>query len=191
VSIKKAFETLVKAEPVTVHTAMANEKRFLLMLGSGYDSLAVAALRSDQKKRFGAIAYILAAARALFKFRNMRMEIDVDGIRHSAGTVVVTNARYYGGPFLIASEGGIEKPRLDVVILKGAGIFNAFRYGFALLLNRLHHLPDVDIVVTDKPVTLTAAEKFPCQCDGDGGLVTPVHISLDLQSLRILRAANP
>ena len=116
VSIDKAVETLVTAEPIPVCTAIANGKRFLLMLGAGYDSLAVASLRSDQKKRFGAIAYVFAAARALSQFRNMRLEVEVSGVRRTAGTVVITNARYYGGPFVIAPDGGIEKSQLDVLV---------------------------------------------------------------------------
>ncbi|MDF2366674.1 diacylglycerol kinase family protein [Sneathiella sp.] len=189
VSIDKAVETLVSAEPVLVHTAIANDKRFMLMLGAGYDSLAVAALRSDQKKRYGAIAYVFAAVRAISGFRNMKLEIDVNGTRYRAGTVIITKARYYGGPFIIAPEGGIGKPRLDVLIFKGSGIVNAIRYGSALLLNRIDRLPDIEMLVTDMPVSLTSPASFPCQCDGDGGLETPVNISLDPQPLMILRAA--
>lgn len=188
VSIEKAVETLAQAGPVPVHTALANDKRFLLMLGAGYDSLAVAALRSDQKKRYGAIAYVFAAMRAISGFRNMKLEIEVNGTRYSAGTVVVTKARYYGGPFVIAPDGGLEKQRLDVLIFKGSGMVNAVRYGVALLLNRISRLPDVEMLVTDKPISLTAPMTFPCQCDGDGGLMTPVSISLDPQPQMILRA---
>lgn len=188
VSIEKAVETLAQAEPVPVHTAIANDKRFLLMLGAGYDSLAVAALRSDQKKRYGAIAYVFAAIRAIFGFRNMNLEIEVNGTHYSAGTVIVTKAKYYGGPFVIAPEGGVEKARLDVLIFKGSGIVNAVRYGLALLLNRVSRLPDVETLVTDTPISLTSPAPFPCQCDGDGGFETPVNISLDPQPLMILRA---
>ncbi|MZR31706.1 diacylglycerol/lipid kinase family protein [Sneathiella litorea] len=187
VSIKKAVDTLVTASPVPVFTAFANEKRFLLMLGAGYDSLAVAALRSDQKKRFGAMAYVLAAMRVISGYRNMNLEVEVNGVRHRAGSVIITKAKYYGGPFVIAPDCGIETPRLAVLVLKGSGIVNAIRYGGALLANRLDSLPDVEVVVTDKPVSLTSAAEFPCQCDGDGGLATPIEVSLDPQPIMMLR----
>jgi YegS/Rv2252/BmrU family lipid kinase len=189
VSIEKAVDTLVTALPVPVYTALANDKRFLLMLGAGYDSLAVAAMRSDQKKRFGAIAYVLAAMRVISGFRNMKLEVRVNGVRHSAGSVIITKAKYYGGPFVIAPDGGIEKPQLDVLIFRGSGAVNAIRYGMALLLNRINRLPDVEMLVTDTAISLTSPAPFPCQCDGDGGFETPVNISLDPQPLMILRAA--
>ncbi|MBO0333846.1 YegS/Rv2252/BmrU family lipid kinase [Sneathiella sp. CAU 1612] len=189
VSIDKAVETLVHADPVPAYTAVANDKRFLLMLGAGYDSLAVAALNSNQKKRFGAIAYVVAAVRAISGFQDMKLDIKINGTHYSAGTVVISKAKYYGGPFIIAPDGGLDKPRLDVLIFKGSGIVNALRYGVALLLNRISRLPDVETLVTDMPILLTASREFPCQCDGDGGLVTPVKVSLDPKPLMILRAA--
>jgi YegS/Rv2252/BmrU family lipid kinase len=190
VSIEKAIQTLVESVPTPVYAAFANNKRFLLMVGAGYDSLAVAALRGDQKKRYGAFAYVLAAARTMPSFRNMKLEVSVNGNRYNASTVIVSKARYYGGPFVIAMNGGIEKPRLDVLVFKGAGIVNALRYGIALLLNRVHRLPDVETFTTDKPVTLNAEENFPCQCDGDGGIFAPVTISLDPAPQMILRAVK-
>lgn len=188
VSIDKAVDALVQADPVPAYTAVANDKRFLLMLGAGYDSLAVAALRSDQKKRYGAIAYVISAVRAMSGFRDMKLDIKVNGAHYSAGTVVISKAKYYGGPFIMAPDGGLDKPRLDVLIFKGSGIVNAVRYGVALLLNRISRLPDVETLVTDTPILLTASKEFPCQCDGDGGLVTPVNISLDPKPLMVLRA---
>ena len=188
VSIDKAVDALVSAEPTVAYTAMANDKRFLLMLGAGYDSLAVAALRSDQKKRFGPFAYVLAAMRAVSSFRDMKLEVEVNGVGYSGGSVIVTKVRYYGGPFVIAPEGGIEKPRLDILVLKGSGLLNALRYGTALLFNRIASLPDVEMLVTDQEVLLSALTEFPCQCDGDGGLMMPLRISLDPQPYRVLRA---
>ncbi|MCF8468101.1 MAG: hypothetical protein K9G33_11910 [Sneathiella sp.] len=190
VSISKAVRTLVTAEPVCVHTARANGKRFLLMVGAGYDSLAVAALNSDQKRRFGAFAYVLAAVRAVRQFNNMELEVTVDGVVYLASSVIVTKVRHYGGPFVIARDSGLDKPRFDVLILKGGGILNAIRYGIALLSNQLPELADVDAIWTDEDIYLTAKTEFPCQHDGDAGLSTPVRISLDKSALWILKSGS-
>ncbi|MEX0583296.1 MAG: diacylglycerol kinase family protein [Sneathiella sp.] len=188
VSINKAIKTLAEAEPVPVYSATANEKRFLLMAGAGYDSLTVAALRPGEKKRFGALAYVLAAFRAVTGFRDMEFEVVVNGKSYAAASVVITKVRYYGGPFVIAPEGGIENPRLDVLLLKNAGLAAAFRYGAALLLNRLSQLSDVEILETNEEVLVTSSRVFPCQLDGDICLKTPLHIALNPTPLRILRA---
>ena len=160
------------------------------MVGAGYDSLAVAALISRQKRKFGAFAYVLAAVRAVRQFNNMELEVTVDGVAYAACSVIVTKAQYYGGPFIIARDGGLDKPRLDVLILKGGGIMNAIRYGTALLFNRLSELQDVDAIWTDQDIYLTAKAEFPCQRDGDGGLSTPVTISLDRGALWILKSGS-
>ena len=187
-SIEKAIEILVTALPVPVYSAKANEKRFLLMAGAGYDSLTVAALRPGEKKRFGAIAYVFAAFRAAPGFRDMELEVTVDGKRYTAASAVISKARYYGGPFVIAADGGIEKPRFDVVLLKNAGFVAAFRYGMALLLNRLARLSDVVTLTTDKEILIKSSKTFPCQCDGDICLETPLLISLNPTPIRVLRA---
>ena len=187
-SIDRAIEILIAAVPVPVYSAKANEKRFLLMAGAGYDSLTVAALRPGEKKRFGAIAYMFAAFRAASGFRDMELEVTVNGKRHTAASAVIAKARYYGGPFVIASEGGIEKPRFDVVLLKNAGFVAAFRYGMALLFNRLSRLSDVQTLITDEEILINSSRIFPCQCDGDICLETPLRISLDPAPIMILRA---
>ena len=187
-SIEKAIKVLATALPVPAYAARANEKRFLLMVGAGYDSLTVAALRPGEKKRFSAFAYVFAAFRASPGFRDMELEVSIEGKHYIAASVVISKARYYGGPFLIAAEGGIEKPRFDVVLLKNAGLVAAFRYGMALLFNRMSRLSDVETLTTDKEISIKSSKVFPCQCDGDICLETPLRISLDPTPIPILRA---
>lgn len=189
-SIQKAVETLVTATPCLVHSGRANERRFLLMVGAGYDSLAVAALNPAEKRKFGAIAYVLAGFRAIGSFGALQLRLRTESEVSSGGTIIVTNVRHYGGGFIIAPDAGLERPGFDVLILKGSGFFNAIRYGLALISGRLPHLKDVEMWQDLREMTLEADQPFPCQYDGDGGLLTPVHITFKENSILILKPAD-
>ncbi|GLQ07901.1 diacylglycerol/lipid kinase family protein [Sneathiella chinensis] len=187
-SVEKAVRILLAAEPVAVTPGLAGGRRFLLMIGAGYDSLAVQALRSDQKRKWGAVAYLLAALRVRSRFHQMVVDIDIAGQRHSAAAAIITRARTYGGPFLLAPDAGLQQPDLQVVLLKRGGLLAAIGYGLALVTGRLSRLKSVEMLATRGPVLLTSPEEMPCQTDGDSDRFAPLEIMLDDQPLNVLGA---
>jgi len=185
-SLKKAFRVLKEGLSMPVHPGRAGDKRFLLMVGAGYDSLAVSELNSAEKKRFGALAYIFAATRAVRRFSSLNVSAQVDGVTYSGASVIVSRARLYGGPFTIAPKADLTDQAFHILVLKHKGLWAALKYGLALATNRIWKLPSVDYVKTTSEVTITSAIELPCQFDGDGGLFAPLTVSVDPQKLLIL-----
>lgn len=185
-SLKKAFEVLKEGTALPVHPGRAEEKRFLLMVGAGYDSLAVSELKSEEKKRYGALAYIFAATRAIRRFSSLNVSAEVDGKTYSGASVIVSRARLYGGPFTIAPDADLTDRAFHILVLKEKGLWAALKYGIALATNRIWKMSSVDYVRTTSEVTITSAIEMPCQFDGDGGLFAPLTVSVDPQKLRIL-----
>ncbi|MCG8493392.1 MAG: diacylglycerol kinase family lipid kinase [Sneathiellales bacterium] len=185
-SLKKAFLVLKEGLCMPVHPGRAGDKRFLLMVGAGYDSLAVSELNSNEKKRYGALAYIFAATRAVRRFSSLNVSAKVDGETYSGASVIVSRARLYGGPFTIAPDADLADQAFHVLVLKHKGFWAALKYGLALATNRIWKLSSVDYVRTTSEVTITSAIDMPCQYDGDGGLVAPLTLSVDRQKLQIL-----
>jgi diacylglycerol kinase family enzyme len=156
--------------------AIVNGRPFLLMASAGIDARAVAALDGDTKRLVGGTAYVLAAVKALGQ-PPPRYTVTVDGRALEAGTVIVTRARRYGGPFVLAPEAGLAEPALHVVAMRGYGWWPSLRYGVALALGRLVNLDDVT-AVRGQRVDIHGPVSDPVQIDGDVATTLPASISL-------------
>lgn len=93
-------------------------------------------LTQDRKRRWGALAYVWAAARELRRVPRHRVRIRLDGeeLRMDAATVVVANGPRAGGGIPVAPRARVDDGLLDVVVLLHAplpgllrGIVRAFR----------------------------------------------------------------
>lgn len=167
---------LEQGHRLDVTPAAANGLPFLLMASTGIDARAVASLNGDTKRILGAAAYVLAALKAL-RQAPPRYSVTVDGRTLAAGTVVVTRARRYGGPLVLAPEAGLAEPALYVVAMAGYGWWASLRYGTALVFGRLSRLDDVTIVRGNQ-VDIHGPVSDPVQIDGDVATILPAHIAL-------------
>lgn len=92
-------------------------RRFLLMAGVGLDATVVAGVRPAEKKLLGKLAYLLSCLRQLLNWDRTTLRI-LDG-QHSleCQSVIISNARHYGGPYRLAPQADIFAPRLEVIPL--------------------------------------------------------------------------
>ena len=170
---------LENAVPQDCYTGSVNDDKFLLMVSAGIDSRVVARVSPSIKKYLSQGAYVLAALQELFTPRwSGPVEAIVDGKPYQADLIVVTRAKHYAGPFCIAPDADLRSTDLYVVIPRRRGFLAMLRYAAALLTNRLHSLPDVDVIPA-REVTLTGPKTHPVQADGDLIGTLPVTITCD------------
>ncbi|WP_025896844.1 diacylglycerol/lipid kinase family protein [Sneathiella glossodoripedis] len=185
-NITKIVNAIVAGEATQIWPGWAQNKRFLLMLGCGYDSLAVHALDIDQKRKWGAVAYLLAAIRARNSFSKMNVSVQVGGETYRAASVVVSRARKYGGPFTVFPKANLESRDFQVLLLKHGGRLAALSYAVALGLNYLPKLKSVEMFSAIGDVLICSEPALPCQRDGDAEKYTPIRLSVDRTPLYIL-----
>ncbi|MEP3248216.1 MAG: diacylglycerol kinase family protein [Sneathiella sp.] len=183
---RRVVSVLTSVPPIRIFPGLMGRKRFMLMVGAGYDSLAVAELNPLEKKKYGAFAYILAALRAVKRFNGLRVRVTTDGQSYEGASVIVSRSRLYGGPFTLVPDADLRQPGLHIVLLKNTGIWAALKYGAALATNRIWKLSSVDYIKAEGEVTVVMAPEFLCQCDGDRGPETPVTLSTDPGGLHVL-----
>ncbi len=186
--LENVATVIASALPVPIYPGLIAEERFLLMVGAGYDSLAVSGLIPEEKKKYGAAAYILAALRALKHFKHLDVSIRINGEIRQGASVIVSRSRLFGGPFVAAPKGDLRNSDFQVLILKKKGIWPAVKYGLALVTNRIASLDTVEYLQTEDEVEITASPSIPCQIDGDGGFETPHILRIDDKPLHILAA---
>jgi YegS/Rv2252/BmrU family lipid kinase len=173
----KAARQMMEAKTVPLFPAKANGKRFMLMVGAGFDALAVAGVDGPLKRRYGALAYVIAAFRALKSYKDMTVNLTIDGVAYRGASVIVTRAKKYAGPFVIAPDADLKGRDLYVLLMETTGLWALFRYGLALIMGRLSQLGDVRVVKASH-VTLLDPKGFPTQIDGDIAKAFPLDIEV-------------
>jgi diacylglycerol kinase (ATP) len=97
-----------------------NGRYFFTTASIGLSVQITEALTYQTKQRWGALAYAVAALRALARSRPFHAEITWSGGRLYTRTVqvVVGNGRYYGSALPVAEDAAIDDARLDLYSLE-------------------------------------------------------------------------
>lgn len=183
---RKIVDTIVAGSQVQIWPGLVKGRRFLLMVGCGYDSVAVAGLIPEQKRKWGALAYLLSAIRVRHQFSKLDVSVSCGDKKYTGASVVVSRAQKYGGPFTVFPRASLERRDLQVLLLANKGLGHAAVYGLAMAFNLLPKLGSVKSFSTGEDVQISASENLACQRDGDLEVVTPVEISVDTFPLNFL-----
>jgi YegS/Rv2252/BmrU family lipid kinase len=189
--------TMVAGRPLLVQPGEAvngaGARCFSLMAGAGFDAKVVAGVSAPLKRRLGRAAYVWRSLVEARRYRPVRYEVEVDGVRHEASSVIVTRSRHYAGPYVVAPKAMLGEPLLHVCLFERWGRSHTFRYGLALLLGRLPRMAGYRVVtgrVVRVSVLSDAGElgEQPVQIDGDNALTLPVSIGLSAGAVRLLQS---
>lgn len=104
----------------------ATEHAFLVMAGVGIDAAMIANARPQLKRRFGWLAYVDAAFRALPKASKVPVRYRLDhGHERSAhvSTILVANCGALPGNMELIPDGELDDGLLDVAIVQPATVF--------------------------------------------------------------------
>lgn len=162
---------------------------FSLMAGAGFDAHVVAGTSLSLKRRIGKGAYVVESLRQLAVFPFSSYRVVVDGVEHTAASVVVAKARHYAGPYVLAPDANLETPQFHVCLFQRPGIWNTLRYALALQRGTLPSLPDYQIIC-GREVTIEGPPQDPLQSDGDLVDTLPVTISLLPKALNLVMPAS-
>lgn len=178
--------TLLEGRVEIVHGGTANGAPFYLMAGAGFDGRTVSHLDYRLKRVLGRAAYADAVIRA-WKAPVDVLDVEVDGQPYRANWVIVTNARHYGGSFVLSPRRSIFAPGLEAILIRAPG-----RLKLASQMLRLAHgsiATSGNASVTAVPatrVTVRSHVPVPTQLDGDGFGTTPLAIDADGPQLRLI-----
>jgi YegS/Rv2252/BmrU family lipid kinase len=154
-------------QPRPIALGAANGRRFILMAGAGFDAHVVAGVSVPMKRRLGKGAYVLSTLRQLLVFDFPCYEVLSDNTVHHAASVIVTNARYYGGRFVCAPDASLESATLQVCLFQRGGRLAAIGYALALFSGRLPRLSSYRLIEARR-IEVRGRPGEPIQVDGDG-----------------------
>jgi YegS/Rv2252/BmrU family lipid kinase len=177
--------TICDGVPTDIQVGMINGRCFTMMVGAGFDAEAVAGVDLDLKRRIGWLAYVVATAKVALRYGSPRYGINIDGQSFEAASVIVSNGRFYGGPFLVAPDARLARPEFQVCLFEKGGLWHSMRYGLALLLGVLPRAAGYRIVA-GKLITIDGPVGAAVQGDGDLIGSLPARIELAATTLKLL-----
>jgi len=169
--------------------APASVRRFLLMVGVGFDADVVHGLDLGLKRRVGKLAFAWSILVRLWRYRPVEYEVTTEdaGVRttHRAASAVASRARYYAGPFILAPAARLADRSFQLVLFKRGSRRAALRYMVALAGGFLHRLSDVEIA-TATSTRIAQPAGAPVQMDGDPVGRLPVSVRIAERSVLLI-----
>lgn len=119
-TIPEACEVAVRGSRRRIDLGRVNDRYFFTTASIGLSVRITEELTSKTKRRWGPLAYGVAAVRALRRSRAFHADISWSGgSRHSRTVqIVVGNGRYYGSTLPVAADATIDDARLDLYSLE-------------------------------------------------------------------------
>ena len=171
----------------------AESRYFLLMVGVGLDAHVVARVSQGWKRRLGAAAYVLTAAREALLYRSQPVELKLDGrerLSLALGWMLAGNTRCYGGVTHIASRALADDGLLELLIFSGYNLLRATGYGLVTLAGRQHGAPGVTYRQAAE-IEVAGPSSLPVQADGEFVGYTPLRLRVVPGALQVLMPDEP
>lgn len=173
-----------------VSLGMVGQRRFAMMAGIGFDAHVVRTVDPAIKRRLGKLAYVLATAMLLGRYRCPRYTVLANGRRFVAGAVILAKGQHYAGRFVCAPDARLEAPSLELCLFRAGSRLAILRYALALALGSIHRQPDVEILSV-REAEIEGPPDDPVQGDGDliGQLPARIAVAPETLLLSVPRAS--
>lgn len=181
-----ATAAILRGHSRRIDVGYVNDEPFLLMVSTGLDALAVHGVDQRAKRFFGQIAYGASALWSALTVHPRRIEVLVkEGqVRDRGYLAIVSNSRYYAGPYTIAEEIRIDDGLLNVILFKKSGILETMRLAAGVLSGRHRSMPDVAFY-TGTEILINARRRVKMQMDGDKAPPAPARLHVRRRFLSV------
>jgi len=188
-ALRQNARLLAEAEPCAVDVGMCNGQPFLMWAGVGLDALTVKKLAP--RKRFEKYLSITEYAATtiwnatLWHGMNLRVTVNDKQIAGHYLLALASNIRHYA-VVEISPSASINDGEMDLWLLSGSTLADAFRHMFELLSGR-HVESDLARRIPFRKAFIESNTPFPIQMDGEPMLgATSAALEVLPQSLRVL-----
>jgi diacylglycerol kinase (ATP) len=190
-SLEKAFQVIERGFVKEVDLFEANGSPFVQMAGVGFDAMVIEETTWESKRKFGPLAYLLAAVKVLGE-RPPKIEvICADGRREEGVAVLAGNGALYGGQFTFFRNADNNDSKLDVLVYKEAG--------YRLVLDSLRGLAfgGIDLLGSTccfqtESFIVRADREVPVEVDGEWiGRFSEIRFADTGNRLRVIAPEEP
>ncbi|MHB1545287.1 MAG: diacylglycerol/lipid kinase family protein [bacterium] len=195
--LKKALNQIIyKYKPVKINLGKANDRYFFAMTGIGLDAFIVKnmeeKIRKNKKRIYNNfikyVSYIFNIIKLTknYKFYGLSLEIVKDEVEiqvnHGAKQIIVSNIRYYGGPFKVFPGNSPLNEKFDIRLVKNAeGRIDVILSILKSLTFYKRYSDNPDFYVKAEKMIISSSDPSEnkyifYQCDGEFAGTLPVKI---------------
>ncbi len=169
--LKPACELIAAGQPKAIDVGMVNDRYFLTTASLGLSVRITHQLSGETKHRWGRVAYIVAAAKALRGSHPFAAELRLPDktIHTNTVQIVVGNGLYYGTKLRVADDAEIDDHTLDILSVETSRWWELLRVFPSLKKGDHAKREDVLSLRTRELQILTKSRR---KIDVDGELVT-------------------
>lgn len=157
----------------------ANDRLFLLNISAGPIAGTMRDVSSDEKRRFGFVAYLAEGVSKFVGHNRRRFLISVDGKEYSffASEAVVLNSPAFGGPNVaLDPDARIDDGHVEVYLLRIKTLGDYIRLAWKALLAPGTRSPAFQHFQAREMVSIAPEPPLPVQGDGDYIGQTPIEM---------------
>jgi YegS/Rv2252/BmrU family lipid kinase len=168
-----------------------NDRYFFTTASLGLSVRITEELSPGMKRRWGSVAYLLAAVKAIRRSHPFRAEISWEGGTRKTRTVqiVVGNGRYYGAALAVARDAAIDDARLDLYSLEVNHWWELARLAPSLKLGTHGRRDEVE-TLRAKAFEIRTNRPMPIDLDGEVGAETPASFRVVPRALEVFVPAT-
>lgn len=172
-----------------VDVALANGRPFVGIVSLGFDS-EVNRIANEARLIRGNLVYAYSALRALAGWRHARFDVTVDGAAETIEgfSVAVANSKAFGGGMYLAPHAQLDDGRLEVVMISRQSKL-AYVRGLPKVFKGTHIDEPAVHLRTGAVIEIDADRPFMAYADGDPIAATPLRITVQPRSLRLIAPA--
>ncbi|MBC7293170.1 MAG: hypothetical protein H5T84_03490, partial [Thermoleophilia bacterium] len=187
-SVRRACAVIAQGKTRILDVGLANERRFVLMMGAGIDALTVRNIDLRAKKRFKELAFVSTGLRTGLARAPSVFVVRADDQEYEATFFVAANTRYYGGKFGLLPTADPGDGMLDLLLFRGTSRADmaVFWLGVPTGLHLRH--PAVTCLRAQEAELTSLADSSPVWFQTDGELAgqLPAKVRIQPGALRVL-----
>jgi diacylglycerol kinase (ATP) len=182
---EKAAAVIAGRRSVPIDMAVANDRRFLMCAGVGWDAEVLQRLEAVRRGPISHAHYLQPIAMATMKYDFPEIRIRIDGETNAGSMVFLSNIKNYAAFFTVTPEAVFDDGLIDVCIIHGNRRRDFLRWFAAAYTGRLTDYNDVTVTRGSR-IEIDADRPLPYQVDGDSAGQTPLTVQVHPHGARFL-----
>ena len=184
----KAAQIILSGKIKKIHIQEANNRKFFLMTGVGYDASIVETIQSNLllKKIFGKLLFFIISIAKLIYFKKYELKILANNKVYLANWVIITNAKHYGGSFQLTRDTNIFEKKLITYLFINLSRFDVIKNLLKILKKQNLEENNKVIKIISDDIFINSKSKVPIQCDGEFIGNLPLQIKNTKRTINLL-----
>ena len=180
--IQQACLQIINGQMKKIDIGKVNETYFSSMAGIGFDAKVIKHTPIKLKKKHGLLSFAFIAFKLIttYKFRPIHLFFDDNNNIKTAYFVIINNAKYYGGKFIVSPLSSLTDGKLDITLLKKGSILSLLSFAKHLIYGTLDQCSQTEFIQATK-LSLKENEKHHTHVDAE--YIGKKHITISIKAM--------